>query len=112
MGRGRRLVEALAVELGGSVDWQFTPAGYASRDLRGLMEDGGWKSIHSVVRYAHVVPGRDRRRGRKAARCAKTVGHEEEISEIIEIKEENCVDPPLGKGEVVSSVLSSGTSFR
>lgn len=30
---------------------------YAGRDLRGLMEDGGWKSINSVVRYAHVVPG-------------------------------------------------------
>ena len=30
---------------------------YANRDLRGLMEDGGWKSINSVVRYAHVVPG-------------------------------------------------------
>jgi len=26
-GRGRRLVEALAAELGGSVDWSFTPAG-------------------------------------------------------------------------------------
>ena len=30
---------------------------YAGRDLRGLMEDGGWKSINSVVRYAHVVAG-------------------------------------------------------
>jgi integrase len=30
---------------------------YAGRDLRGLMEDGGWKSVNSVVRYAHVVPG-------------------------------------------------------
>lgn len=30
---------------------------YAKRDLRGLMEDGNWKSINSVVRYAHVVPG-------------------------------------------------------
>jgi len=30
---------------------------YANRDLRGLMEDGGWKSVNSVLRYAHVVPG-------------------------------------------------------
>lgn len=30
---------------------------YAKRDLRGLMEDGGWKSVNSVVRYAHVVAG-------------------------------------------------------
>lgn len=30
---------------------------YAKRDLRGLMEDVGWKSINSAVRYAHVVPG-------------------------------------------------------
>jgi len=30
---------------------------YAHRDLRGLMEDGGWKSVNSVLRYAHVVPG-------------------------------------------------------
>jgi hypothetical protein len=30
---------------------------YAGRDLRGLMDDGGWKSINSVVRYAHVVAG-------------------------------------------------------
>lgn len=30
---------------------------YAKRDLRGLMEDLNWKSINSVVRYAHVVPG-------------------------------------------------------
>lgn len=30
---------------------------YAGRDLRGLMEDVGWKSINSAVRYAHVVPG-------------------------------------------------------
>lgn len=30
---------------------------YSKRDLRGVMEDGGWKSINSVVRYAHVVPG-------------------------------------------------------
>lgn len=30
---------------------------YAGRDLRGLMEDGGWKSVNSVLRYMHVVPG-------------------------------------------------------
>jgi hypothetical protein len=30
---------------------------YAQRDLRGIMEDGGWKSINSVIRYTHVVPG-------------------------------------------------------
>lgn len=30
---------------------------YARRDLRGLMQDIGWKSINSAVRYAHVVPG-------------------------------------------------------
>lgn len=30
---------------------------YAKRDLRGLMEDVGWKSINSAVRYAHVVAG-------------------------------------------------------
>lgn len=30
---------------------------YAGRDLKGLMEDGGWKSINSVARYAHVVAG-------------------------------------------------------
>ena len=30
-GRGRRLVEALAAELGGSVDWWFTPAGCLAR---------------------------------------------------------------------------------
>lgn len=30
---------------------------YAKRDLRGLQEDGGWDSIASVARYAHVVPG-------------------------------------------------------
>lgn len=30
---------------------------YAQRDLRGIMEDGGWKSINSVIRYTHVVAG-------------------------------------------------------
>ena len=30
---------------------------YARRDLRGLMEDVGWNSIASTMRYAHVVPG-------------------------------------------------------
>ncbi len=30
---------------------------YAKRDLRGVMEDGGWKSINAVIRYSHVVPG-------------------------------------------------------
>lgn len=30
---------------------------YAGRDLRGLMEDGGWKDVKSVERYAHTVPG-------------------------------------------------------
>jgi integrase len=30
---------------------------YAKRDLRGLKDDGGWKSISSVARYAHTVPG-------------------------------------------------------
>jgi len=30
---------------------------YAHRDLRGLMEGGGWKSVNSVLRYAHVVLG-------------------------------------------------------
>lgn len=30
---------------------------YAKRDLKGLMEDGGWDSIASVARYAHTVPG-------------------------------------------------------
>lgn len=30
---------------------------HAKRDLRGLMQDGGWKSINSVMRYAHVVAG-------------------------------------------------------
>jgi integrase len=30
---------------------------HAKRDLRGLMEDGGWKSIQSVMRYMHLVPG-------------------------------------------------------
>lgn len=30
---------------------------YGKRDLKGLMEDGGWDSVQSVVRYAHVVPG-------------------------------------------------------
>lgn len=30
---------------------------YAGRDLRGLMDDGGWKSVNSVVRYTHVVAG-------------------------------------------------------
>jgi integrase len=30
---------------------------YAKRDLRGLQVDGGWDSIASVARYAHVVPG-------------------------------------------------------
>lgn len=30
---------------------------YAKRDLRGLMHDGGWDSIASVARYAHVTPG-------------------------------------------------------
>jgi integrase len=30
---------------------------HAKRDLRGLMEDGGWKSIQSVMRYMHVTPG-------------------------------------------------------
>ncbi len=35
---------------------------YAGRDLRGLMEDVGWNSIASTVRYAHVVPVNQRRR--------------------------------------------------
>jgi integrase len=30
---------------------------YAQRDLRGLMEDGGWENVQSVMRYAHVIPG-------------------------------------------------------
>jgi integrase len=30
---------------------------YAKRDLKGVMEDGGWENIQSVIRYAHVVPG-------------------------------------------------------
>jgi len=30
---------------------------YAKRDLRGLMQDVGWKSVNSAVRYAHVVAG-------------------------------------------------------
>jgi integrase len=30
---------------------------YAARDLKGLQVDGGWDSIASVARYAHVVPG-------------------------------------------------------
>lgn len=30
---------------------------YAKRDLKGLQHDGGWDSINSVARYAHVVPG-------------------------------------------------------
>lgn len=30
---------------------------YAKRDLRGLMEDGGWESVQSVQRYAHTVAG-------------------------------------------------------
>lgn len=30
---------------------------YGKRDLKGLMEDGGWDSIASVARYAHTVPG-------------------------------------------------------
>lgn len=30
---------------------------YAKRDLRGIMEDGGWDSIQSVTRYLHVAPG-------------------------------------------------------
>jgi integrase len=30
---------------------------YAKRDLKGLQVDGGWDSIASVARYAHVVPG-------------------------------------------------------
>lgn len=30
---------------------------YAQRDLRGLMDDGGWDSIQSVVRYLKVTPG-------------------------------------------------------
>ena len=30
---------------------------YGKRDLKGLMQDGGWESIASVERYAHVVPG-------------------------------------------------------
>ena len=54
---------------------------YAGRDLRGLMEDGGWKSVNSVLRYAHVVPGEtaravemlpsvEARRSRKRAKSA------------------------------------------
>jgi integrase len=34
---------------------------HAKRDLRGLMEDGGWKSIQSVMRYMHLVPGESAR---------------------------------------------------
>lgn len=30
---------------------------YAKRDLKGLQHDGGWDSIQSVARYAHVVAG-------------------------------------------------------
>ncbi len=30
---------------------------YAGRDLKGLMEDGGWKDVHSVMPYAHLIPG-------------------------------------------------------
>lgn len=30
---------------------------YAARDLKGLQVDGGWDSIASVARYAHVSPG-------------------------------------------------------
>lgn len=34
---------------------------YAKRDLKGLMEDGGWDSISSVVRYAHTIAGETQR---------------------------------------------------
>jgi hypothetical protein len=30
---------------------------YAQRDLRGIMADGGWDSVQSVIRYLHVAPG-------------------------------------------------------
>ncbi len=30
---------------------------YAKRDIRGIMEDGGWDSVQSVIRYLHVSPG-------------------------------------------------------
>lgn len=43
---------------------------YAGRDLRGLMEDGNWKSINSVVRYTHTVPGETA----KAVELLPTVG--------------------------------------
>ena len=30
---------------------------YSKRDLRGLMADGGWDSVQSVMRYAHLEIG-------------------------------------------------------
>lgn len=30
---------------------------YAGLDLKGIMEAGGWDSVQSVARYAHVAPG-------------------------------------------------------
>lgn len=30
---------------------------YAKRDVRGIMEDGGWESVQSVIRYLHTSPG-------------------------------------------------------
>lgn len=30
---------------------------YAKRDLKGLMQDGGWDSVASVLRYAHTLEG-------------------------------------------------------
>lgn len=42
---------------GSRIEQAYLIRRYAKRDLRGLMEDGGWKSVNSVIRYAHVVPG-------------------------------------------------------
>lgn len=34
---------------------------YWKRDLRGLMADGGWESVQSVMRYAHLDVGKTAR---------------------------------------------------
>lgn len=44
-GRGRRLVQALAAELGGTVDWSFTPSGCRAR-LEFARPDGAWITPH------------------------------------------------------------------
>jgi two-component sensor histidine kinase len=56
IGRGRRLVQALAGELGGSVDWTFTPSGCSARLEFARPSKTDWRFMPSVDGTPFVEP--------------------------------------------------------